>query len=67
MDNLDLFDGKEIYLQIVDLTKEYSFVNQKDPKNCYHILVREWDPETWLFGPLYEVKVDKQAYSNKFA
>jgi hypothetical protein len=30
-------------------------------------MVREWDPETWLFGPLYEVRVDKQAYSNKFA
>ncbi len=30
-------------------------------------MVREWDPETWKFGPLYEIKVDKNAYSNKLA
>jgi hypothetical protein len=42
-------------------------VNQRDPNNAYYILVREWDPESWNFGPLIEVKVDKQAYSNKLA
>lgn len=30
-------------------------------------MVREWDSETWGFGPIYEVKVDKNAYSNKLA
>lgn len=59
MDGLDLFDGKEIYFQIVDNSKEFTFVNIREPNNCYTILVREWDPETWMFGPLFEVKVDK--------
>ena len=39
----------------------------KDSKEGYHVLFREWDGETWDFGPILEVKVDKQAYSNKLA
>ena len=42
-------------------------MNFKDPNNCYHILVREWNPDTWMLGPMFDVKVDKQAYSNKLA
>lgn len=36
-------------------------------KDVYHIMVREWDPDTWLFGPIYEVAIDKNCYSNKLA
>jgi len=34
-------------------------VNANHPENCYHILFREWDSESWELGPVYEVKVDK--------
>lgn len=29
------------------------------------MLFREWNPETWEFGHLYEVSVDKNANANK--
>ncbi len=32
-----------------------------------NVLFREWDPESWEFGPIIEVKIDKQCYSNKLA
>lgn len=67
IDNYDLYEDKKIFLQIVDRSKSFELLNFKDPSSCYHILVREWDPETWKFGPIYDVKVDKQAYSNKLA
>ncbi len=36
-------------------------------KEAIYILFREWDPETWEFGPVIEVKIDKQCYQNKLA
>eukprot|EP00347_Sterkiella_histriomuscorum_P024007 403332628 len=67
IDNYDLYEGKQLYLEIIDQNQSFDFVNFKDPNNCYHILVREWDPETWKFGRVFDIKVDKQAYSNKLA
>ena len=66
MENCDLYDNKEIFLHITeDKSKYFEFVNAKDPNNAYYVLFREWDPESWNLGPIIEVKVDKQAYSNK--
>jgi hypothetical protein len=28
-------------------------------KEAFHVLFREWDSETWHFGPVLEVKIDK--------
>ena len=25
----------------------------------YNILVREWNPNTWEFGPIHEVQIEK--------
>ena len=30
-------------------------------------MIREFDPETWELGPIYEVKLDKNLHANKFA
>jgi len=59
VDNCDIFDGKLVYLQITKEGRLFEYVNQKDPNNAYYIMVREWDCESWQFGPIYEVKVDK--------
>lgn len=59
MDNFDLFDGKEVYFHIMNRERTFEYVNKRNPDNAYHILVREWNPESWEFGPLYEIKVDK--------
>jgi hypothetical protein len=31
----------------------------KGDKEGYHVLFREWNSETWEFGPIIEVKIDK--------
>jgi hypothetical protein len=28
-------------------------------KDAFFVLFREWNPETWEFGPVIEVKIDK--------
>jgi hypothetical protein len=33
----------------------------------FHILVREWDQQTWALGPIYEVRVDKNLHASKFS
>ena len=62
-----LYDEKDIYMQVIDPHKTFNFVNDLHKHNCYHILVREWNSDTWDFGPLYEVKVDKNSHANKFS
>jgi hypothetical protein len=42
-------------------------VNELNPDNAYHILVREFDPESWQLGQLYEVKIDKNIHAGKFS
>ena len=33
----------------------------------YHVIVREWNPETWELGPIYELKIDKMIQASKFS
>jgi hypothetical protein len=42
-------------------------VNELHPDNAYHVIVREFDPESWLLGPMYEVKIDKNSHAGKFS
>lgn len=58
-----LFDGKEFLVQKCD---EY-FVSQCDTEASYSILIREWRPDTWDFGPMYEVQVEKMITCAKLA
>lgn len=44
MENQYLYDEKEIYLQIINKEKTFNFYNDKQPNNCYYILIREWNP-----------------------
>jgi hypothetical protein len=59
LENADLFDGKEIYVQILEPGKTFEYMPSTTSKEGYHVLFREWDSETWEFGPLIEVKIDK--------
>jgi hypothetical protein len=54
-------------VQIIDPERTFEFVNDLAPYNVFHILIREFDPETWQLGPLYELKLDKNLHANKFA
>jgi hypothetical protein len=67
LENQFLYDEKDVYLQIVDPERTFEFVNDLAPYNVFHILIREFDPETWQFGPIYELKLDKNLHANKFA
>lgn len=66
MENCYLFDEKEIFVQEIITEKNFEQVGSLTPNNAFHIVVREWNPETWLLGPIYEVKVDKMIYASKF-
>ena len=44
MENCYLYDGKELYVQLVDEKTCFEFVNKLQPDNCYYILTREWNP-----------------------
>jgi hypothetical protein len=66
LDSIDLYDGKEIFLQHINPAISFSFTTPST-KDSYHVLFREWSPDTWLFGPIFEVLIDKQCYSNKLA
>ena len=62
VENLQLYDEKEFYLHInqTDTLVKYESENSSvEPEKLLHILTREWDPETWQFGPLKEVQVPK--------
>jgi len=60
MENCDLFEDKSVYLHITrEKDRYFEFVNAKDSSNAFYVLFREWDPESWSFGPVIEVKVDK--------
>lgn len=59
LENYHLFDEKEIHMQILDKNRSFDFINVNQPDNCYHILLREWNPETWELGPVMEVRLDK--------
>lgn len=42
-------------------------LNPLQPDNAFHIFIREWNPWTWELGPLYEVKLDKNATATKLS
>jgi hypothetical protein len=67
LENQFLYDEKEIFLQYIDNTKTFNFFNELQPHNAFHILVREWNQDTWALGPIYEVKVDKSTHASKFS
>ena len=62
-----LFDEKDIHVQVVDQEMTFEFVNDHAPFNVFHVMVREFNPETWELGPIYELKIDKNLQANKFA
>ena len=67
LDTQFLYDEKEIYLQVADPDMTYSFVSQLNPSNCYHIVIREFNGQTWELGPPYEVKVDRNERANRLS
>jgi len=67
MENCYLYDDKQIYLQVVDPSKTFELVSPLHTYSCLHVLIREWNPDTWKLGTLYEIKVDKQVYASKFS
>ena len=65
LENCHLYDEKEIYVHIMDKARTFDFINTHQPDNCYHVLMREWNPETWELGPVMEVRIDKSSYASK--
>lgn len=58
MEDLFLFDEKEFYLHLNQPDKLIACMDEiEDPTtfNSMHFLTREWDPETWQFGPIKEI------------
>ena len=56
LDSFFLYDDKEFLVQRID--EEHQITQIKDDtESSYTILVREWHPDTWAFGTLYEVKI----------
>ncbi|CDW83714.1 ubiquitin carboxyl-terminal hydrolase family protein [Stylonychia lemnae] len=67
LESFYLYDDKEIFLQKIVPERNFSCFNELMPTNVYHLLVREWNPETWLFGPIYELKIDKSIHASKLS
>ena len=60
LEDLNLFDDKEFYLHPNQPEKlvAYTGTDEADGKRL-NILVREWDSDSWQFGPLMEVEVPR--------
>ena len=60
LEDLNLFDDKEFYLHPnqPDKLVAYTGTDEADGKRL-NILVREWDSDSWQFGPLMEVEVPR--------
>ena len=56
LDAYFLYDDKEFLVQKIDENLNISQIKD-DTESSYTILVREWHPDTWAFGTLYEVKI----------
>lgn len=62
MESLHLFDGKEMFLQrIEEPLLTYTNHNIAVADSFYNVLIREWNPETFEFSDLKEVRVSKNA------
>lgn len=59
MENYYLYDDKEIYVQEIIKEKNFEQQTATTMSNFYHIITREWNPQTWQLGPIFEVKIDK--------
>ena len=49
-ESIELFDGKEIYLQVIDPKQNWEYFNPKFAKDAYYVLFREWDSSTGALG-----------------
>jgi hypothetical protein len=67
LENQFLYDEKEIYLQIIDKEKTVDLTNEFSKHNSYHILIREFNSQSWELVPIYEVKIDKNATASKLS
>lgn len=67
LSTLFLHDGKEFLVQKLNPDEQVSQIdiNSQDPS--YTFLVRQWNPQTWEFGTLYELTIDKTLTCNKLA
>ncbi len=67
LEDLNLFDDKDFYMQINQPEKMVAYTGSNDVAGkLLHILVREWDPETWQFGPIMEVEVPRSLKAVSF-
>jgi len=69
VEDLFLFDEKEFYLQINQPDKLIAFVHEKEDPTTFksnYFLTREWDPDTWQFGPITEIQVPKNMKAVEF-
>ena len=65
--SLRLFDDKEFYLQLKTPEKMKMYEPEiSEPSQGLFLLTREWDPETWQFGPLQEFQVPRTMRSKDF-
>ena len=65
LEQLFLYDGKELLVQKID--EDYRICQTTEQTPTYTILVREWRGDTWEFGTLYEVTIDKLLTCDKLA
>lgn len=65
LESLYLYDEKEMYLQVVEPSRTFEL--KRANSTCYHLFIREWNPETWALGTLKEIVIDKNTYANKFS
>ena len=70
LDSSELYDGKEIYLQIINRKNYYEqcplFKGGKQT-DVLSVLFRRWDSVNQTLGPVIEVIIDKGCYLNKLA
>ena len=67
LSDLQIFDEKEFYIHVNQPEKLTMFEPAiTDAKQSLHLLTREWDPQTWQFGPLHEFQVPKNMRAKDF-
>jgi hypothetical protein len=68
MEDYNLFDEKEFYLQPnqPDLYLKHTPVIESQSR-AWNLLVREWNGETWQFGSIKEVQIPRSMKAFEFA
>lgn len=66
LDNFYLFDDKEFYVQIHSDSNDFLTMkpDSEDTNDRFSLLVREFDPDTWQFGKLNEIRIPKLSKIN---